>query len=330
MSVWTDIHTFVAVVLLLFLANFIIKVVQDSIASRRKLSSEEGFEDTATDTDSSKDSSLYTWITDSQTIYDDFYAGIYDQLSNQTERTKAKLAILKDIWEKETPMSNWAVLDVGCGTGHAAVELAKMGAGRVVGLDNSSAMIEYAQTVVEPQAKLNSTQSEALVWRIDTLLNPSACSAGEFTHSICFYFSFYYIQDQEQFFRTMNLWTKPSGKLCIDVVNKYKFDPILESASPFIAFSVQKYSKERIMKSKVAFDKFDYEAEFTLTDPKAEFYETFRFKSGHVRRQKHQFLMPTIEKIVQMAKLGGWKYIGYQDLNTVGFEYSYLLTFEKS
>jgi len=328
MSVWTDVHTFVAVVLLLFVANFILKLVQDSIASRSKLSSE-GFEDKDA-SGTSNDSSLYTWMTDPQLIYDEFYAGIYDQLSNQTERTKAKLAILKDIWEKETPMKNWSLLDVGCGTGHAAVSLAKLGVGRVVGLDNSPAMIHYAETVVEPEAKLDKSQSEALIWRTDTILNPSACSAGEFTHSICFYFSFYYIHDQEQFFRTMNLWTKPGGKLCIDVVNKYKFDPILESASPFVAFSIQKYSKERVMKSKVAFDKFDYEAEFTLSDPKAEFYETFRFKSGHVRRQKHEFLMPTLEKVVQMAKLGGWKYIGYQDLNTVGFEYSYLLTFEKS
>jgi hypothetical protein len=84
------------------------------------------------------------------------------------------------------------------------------------------------------------------------------------------------------------------------------------------------------MKSKVAFDKFEYEAEFVLTDPKAEFYETFRFKNDHVRRQKHIFYMPTIETIVSMAKLGGWKYIGFQDMNTVGFEYSYLLTFEKN
>jgi len=326
---WTDVHTFVAFVLLLFLVNFIIKVVHDSMESKRVLSSE-GFEDTTGTSKPSNDTSLYTWMSDSQLIYDDFYAGIYDQLSNQKERTKAKLAILKDLWEKETPISNWSILDVGCGTGHASVALAKLGAGRVIGLDNSSAMIHYAENTVEPEAKLDKKQSEALTWRTDTILNPSACSAGEFTHIICFYFSFYYINDQEQFFRTMNLWSKPSGKLCIDVVNKYKFDPILESASPFVAFSVQKYSKERVMKSKVAFDKFDYEAEFTLTDPKAEFYETFRFKNGHVRRQKHQFTMPAIEKIVQMAKLGGWKYIGFQDLNSVGFEYGYLLTFEKT
>ena len=133
----------------------------------------------------------------------------------------------------------------------------------------------------------------------------------------------------ETFFRNCLLWTQQNGTMFIEVVNKYKFDPILESASPFVAFSVQKYSKERIMKSKVTFDKFEYDAEFVLTDPKAEFYETFRFKNGHVRRQKHMFTMPTIEKIIEMAKMAGWKYVGYQDMNGIGFEYSYLLTFSK-
>jgi hypothetical protein len=105
---------------------------------------------------------------------------------------------------------------------------------------------------------------------------------------------------------------------------------VLESASPFLGFSVQKYSKERVMKSSVTFDKFVYQAEFSLSgDPKAEFYETFRFKNGHVRRQKHTFIMPTIEQIVQMGKRAGWKYVGYQDLNPIGFEYGYILMFEK-
>jgi len=323
-----DMYIFIGFIFLLFVVHFIIKVIQDKYTPDTTITTE-GFENTSTNSVSKSDTNLYTWMTDPKLIYDEFYAGIYDQLGKQDERTKAKIAILKDIWEKETPMSNWSILDVGCGTGHAVVDLAKQDVGRVVGLDSSSAMIHYAENTVEPAGKLTKQQAEAITWRTDTIINPGACSAGEFTHVICFYFSFYYIQDQEQFFRTMNLWTKPGGKLCLDVVNKYKFDPILESASPFIAFSLQKYSKERIMKSKVTFDKFEYEAEFVLTDPKAEFYETFRFKNGHVRRQKHVFNMPTIEKIIEMAKMAGWKYVGYQDLNGIGFEYSYLLTFDK-
>jgi len=358
---WSSLQIFLFFVVVVFCLNYLAILAYDRMLSKRTTTRLEGFasgsadadaeaeaeaegeEKTNTKPDADKESKAvvkansqkkiadsYVWITDPQLYYDNFYAGIYDQLCKQKPRTKAKISILRNLWNKTTPINEWTILDVGCGTGHATIMLASLGARRVVGMDFSPAMLDHAKLVVQPQEKLTEEQSNAIVWRRDTLLNPSACSPGEFTHAICLYFTFYYLYDQEEFFRFMNLWIKPGGKLCVEVVNKYKFDPILESASPFVAFSLQKYSKERIMKSQVAFDKFDYEAEFTLTDPKAEFYETFRFKSGHVRRQKHIFFMPTIEKVIEYAKRAGWNYVGYQDLNAVGFEYSYLLTFEKS
>lgn len=279
---------------------------------------------------SEKENKLYTWISDPQVIYDEFYAGVYDQLSGQTARTQAKVAICTQMWKAKDPkLESWSVLDAGCGTGHACAAFAAAGAGRVVGMDYAPAMLRQAQTKTIPAAKITPKVTEAIRWRQDSLNNPSACAAGEFSHITLFYFTYYYIQDKEQLFRHLNLWTKPGGKLVVEVVNKYKFDPILESASPFVGFSLQKYSKERIRKSKVAFDKFDYEAEFILSDPKAEFYETFRFKNNNVRRQKHEFSMPTMEEVVATGKRAGWKYIGYQDLNPIGFEYGYLLFFEK-
>ena len=317
------VQKFIFVILVLLCINYTIMVMLDKYSEQRLIA--EGFSD-APETNTS----LYTWITDPQLIYDDFYSDVYDQLTHQAERTKAKVAILKNLWAgKESQPSEWSLLDVGCGTGHAAVQFAKEGVGRVVGLDFSPAMIRYAEKKVQPAAKLTPEQTKSLRWRNESLINPSACSAGEFTHMCLFYFTFYYIKNQEEFFRFANLWLKPGGKLVIEVVNKHKFDPILESASPFIAFSLQKYSKERLLKSKVQFDKFEYEAEFQLTDPKAEFYETFRFKNNHVRRQKHTFYMPTIDEVVKMGKAGGFKYIGFQDLRVVGFEYAYLLQFEK-
>jgi SAM-dependent methyltransferase len=317
------IQKIVFVILVLLCINYTIIVMVDKYSEQKLIA--EGFSDTST-----TDTSLYTWITDPQLIYDEFYAGVYDQLTHQIERTKAKVAILKNLWTtKDSHPAQWSLLDAGCGTGHAAVEFAKADVGRVVGMDYSPAMIRYAEKNVQPAAKLTPEQNKHLRWRTESLNNPSGAAAGEFTHMCLFYFSFYYIQNQEEFFRFANLWLKPGGKLVIEAVNKHKFDPILESASPFVAFSVQKYSKELLLKSKVTFDKFEYEAEFQLTDPKAEFYETFRFKNNHVRRQKHSFHMPTIDSIVKMAKLGGFKYIGYQDLRVVGFEYAYLLQFEK-
>lgn len=320
MEVLGPIQKIVLVILVLLCINYLTLVVFDKVTPY--VSTTEGFS-------GEKDSKLYTWITETQSIYDDFYVGVYDQLTNQKSRTQAKTALLQSLWTKEgSKLSEWSVLDAGCGTGHAAVTFAKLGAGRVVGLDQSPAMIRQAEKTAI-QAKLTPEQANNLRWRTDSLKNPSACAAGEFNHIIMLYFTFYYLPDQEEFFRFANMWMKPGGKLVIEVVNKFKFDPILESASPFLAFSLQKYSKDRLLKSKVTFDKFDYESEFELTDPKGEFYETFRFKNNHVRRQKHVFNMPTIEAIVNMGKAAGFKYEGFQDLNALGFEYAYLLQFTR-
>ena len=81
-----------------------------------------------------------------------------------------------------------------------------MGAGRVIGMDYNPAMIRYAENNVQPAAKLTPEQTSALRWRIDSLKNPSAAAAGEFTHITMFYFTFYYLPDQEEFFRFANLW----------------------------------------------------------------------------------------------------------------------------
>jgi|UniRef100_A0A6C0HFT7 SAM-dependent methyltransferase len=328
--IWGPTQKIIFAIIVLLCINYLTLVIIDKYAATQTSPEySEGFEGTIKD---GSDTTLYTWITDPVLIYDDFYAGIYDQLTNQIQRTQAKTALLMNLWTKDKTNSNpstWSILDAGCGTGHAVTTFAKMDVGRIIGLDSSPAMIRYAEKTVVPAAKLKPQQLSNIRWRTDTFKNPSACSAGEFNHIILLYFSFYYIENQEEFFRFANLWMKPGGKLVIEVVNKYKFDPILESASPFVAFSLQKYSKERLLKSKVAFDKFEYEAEFQLSDPKAEFYETFRFKNNHVRRQKHIFHMPTIEAIVRMGKTAGFKYVGYQDLNALGFEYAYLLQFER-
>jgi hypothetical protein len=78
------------------------------------------------------------------------------------------------------------------------------------------------------------------------------------------------------------------------------------------------------------FDKFDYDTEFDLEDPRAEFRETFRFKDGSVRRQKHVLWMPGITEMVQKAKEAGWNYKKYMDLQFTGFNYGYLLFFNRS
>ncbi len=128
---------------------------------------------------------------------------------------------------------------------------------------------------------------------------------------------------------------EPGGMLFIHGVNKKKFDPVLDSANPFIAFSMQKYAKKRITKSNVTFDKFNYSADFQIGDGNfAEFRETFAFKendrlTGKKRKQTHKLRMPDIADLVAEVEQIGFVYKEYIDLTAIGYEYQYIFCFTR-
>ena len=113
------------------------------------------------------------------------------------------------------------------------------------------------------------------------------------------------------------------------IVNKLKFDPILEAASPFVGFSVQKYADERVTKSAVTFDEFEYVGDFQLHGSRAMYEETFKFKDGKVRRHEQRVWMPNIDVIVAEISGIGFKYAHHVDLTAIGYEYNYLFFFQK-
>lgn len=322
-------------ILIVFCVNYISMIYMQKMSKPVPIKTEgaatygskraEGFENP----NSAADDSRTDWLDNSQ-LYDPFYASVYDQLVQGSGRNQAEVALLLSKWAtKDKPTKSLSILDVGCGTGIAALAFAKAGCRNVVAMDRSKAMVDYAEKTNTGKSILNSEQKESITWHQEDALNPQANPQTAFDAACLLYFTVYYIRDLDKLFTNLNLWVRPGGHLAIQVVNKYKFDPLLDSASPFV-FSVQKYSKERVTKSKVEFDKFNYEAEFNL-DPddenQADFRETFRFKDGSIRRQKHSFNMPAIPIIINKAKSAGWAYQGFINEMHVGFEYSYLLLF---
>ncbi|NBO70645.1 class I SAM-dependent methyltransferase [bacterium] len=260
-------------------------------------------------------------------LFDEFYASVYDNLTQLAGRYPRELALIMTQWKKTTSVENMDVLDCGCGTGIATVLFAKQGVNSVVGLDKSEYMLRRARNVTILAADLPKEQREAVQFIQGDMMQEFTFSPGQFSHACLLFFTAYYAGDTVGLFRNLFHWIRPGGQLAIEVVNKYKFDPMLESASPFTGISMQKYSKKRITKSKVEFDKFSYEAEFDLKDPDAEFRETFRFKDKSVRRQRHTMNMKDIHEMVKLAQNAGWNYNGYIDLITAGFEYAYVLMF---
>jgi ubiquinone/menaquinone biosynthesis C-methylase UbiE len=257
-------------------------------------------------------------ILGNETLYDQFYAKIYDTIVDGEVRQKQEVGLTL-IWAKgfRPEVKTLQVLDIGSGTGGDVEEFRKEKVGKVVGLDAADSMVAVARKKFPKND-----------YRVGEAENIGLFSAGEYNLATMYYFTYYYLRDRDQVFRNIFNWLQPGGCLVVHLVNREKFDPILEAASPFVAFSVQKYAKDRITRSKVTFDKFEYEADFNLDDAKAEFREEFRFKgSKKIRRQVHHLRMPKMDDIVAEIENNGFTYKQFIDLTAIGYEYQYLFCF---
>ena len=123
----------------------------------------------------------------------------------------------------------------------------------------------------------------------------------------------------------------------VHLVDPDKFDPILDLASPFAAFSLQKYVYERQTESNIFFDKFKYVSRFNKKkdEDKAIFSEMFTYydKSDNggnkYRENKHHWNMPSKERMIDIYKSSGFRHVDSVDLVRCGKEYQYLCYFTK-
>lgn len=244
-------------------------------------------------------------------IYDDFYADIYDHLVFNNLKDNYEIGEIKN---KSVPNSKSVILDVGCGTGHHVDKLAQYDL-NVTGIDKSPSMISKAKTNYPDYN-----------FFIGDVLDISNFKYNTFTHIICLYFTIYYFEDKMKFFNNCMEWLMPGGTLIVHVVNRDKFDPILPPGNPLYIVSPQKYSKERITKTKITFNDFVYSSNFELETEKdiAIFHEKFKFNDGKVRKQEHKLYMNSENDIINMAQDAGFIIQGKVDLVNCAYEYQYL------
>ena len=272
----------------------------------------------------------HEWLENDE-LFDEFYASIFTKLTQNEKLLQAETALCLQEFSRVIPKDQLTILDAGCGIGIATSSFAKQGVRRVVGLDKSRAMIQYAKNTTLPHTTLTDAQKRSVEFRRGDLLGPTTFMASEYDSACLLYFTVYYLgKDLSALLRNLHLWVKPGGVLAIEAVNKYKFEPVLDSSNPWVGVSPQRYKKERLNKSQVVFDQFNYEAEFDLQDPNAEFREVFRFKDGSVRRQRHRLYMPSIKEIIETATNSGWSYTKYVDMMPMAFSYGYLLFFTRN
>jgi len=244
-------------------------------------------------------------------IYDNFYADIYDYLVFNNLKIVYEVGEIKN---KTVPNTKSVILDVGSGTGHHVDKLAQQDLD-VVGVDISPSMIKKAK---ENYPSYN--------FFLGDVLENNIFKMNQFTHILCLYFTVYYFEDKMRFFNNCMDWLMPGGTLIVHVVNRDKFDPILPPGNPLYIVSPQKYSKERITKTKITFNDFVYSSNFELEPEKdlATFHEKFKFNNGKVRKQEHKLYMNSENDIINMAQDAGFIIQGKIDLVNCAYEFQYL------
>jgi SAM-dependent methyltransferase len=253
---------------------------------------------------------------ESNNIYDTFYSNIYDLMVYSQIKNNYEIG---EIINKTNLDERSIILDIGCGTGHHVGLLEDRGY-NTIGIDESSAMIS--------KAKNNYPESD---FRIANVLNTNIFNYQTFTHILCLYFTIYYIENKEEFFRNCIGWLKPGSYLVVHLVDRDMFDPILPPANPLMLLTPQRYAKKRITKSKIKFDDFYYTANFELNnrDNIARFKEKFEFNDGKIKKQEHIMYMPTEKEIISIAQSVGFILQGNIDLIHTGYEYNNLYVFVK-
>lgn len=247
-------------------------------------------------------------------VYDGFYSRIYSQIMDDGNRC---LYEVREIM-RNSPVKYAAILDIGCGDA-AVVEHMDLTEATYTGVDISPHMLKLA----DKRAKKHANRRNIQLIEGD-ILDPNIVENEQYTHVLALYFSLYNIEDKRKFFMNAFGWLKAGGYLAIHLVNRDKFDPIVNAANPFYVISPQKYAKERITKSHVKFDDFDYKAKFDLNGDIATFNETMKDHGGHIRRNKHILYMEPQSQILAMAKEAGFDMKGKIDMAGCGYEYQYI------
>ena len=249
-------------------------------------------------------------------IYDDFYSKIYDSLVMDQAKNDFEIMNVINITK---PTANSVFLDIGSGTGHHVGQLrdSKYDA---VGIDISPSMNAIASK--------NYPES---TFKTGDCLDTMMFASGSFSHILCLYFTIYYIKDKKLFFGNCNHWLSPDGFLILHLVDREKFDPIIPAGNPFKIVSPQKYADERITKTNVNFNGFDYKAFFDFkNDNVSLFKETFvPKKNGKTRQNEHVFYMETHLEILTIAKSCGFKLIKKIDMVDCGYDNQFLCILQK-
>jgi len=229
-----------------------------------------------------------------ETVYDDFYSQIYDEIHKPILRKDFEL---NSIIKMTEPTRNSVFLDIGSGTGDLVNELREAGY-QAFGIDKSQAMIDISE--------MKHPRNE---YKCGDAMEPMSFEKNTFSHILCTYFTIYNIQDKRTFFRNCYHWLIPNGYLIIHLVEKNKFDTIMPIGKSNLIFNPNAINGSRINNTIVDFGGFEYKSsyDFEENDNKVLLTEKFQDKTTKKVRQNEQTLyMDNLDNIVNVILSAGF------------------------
>lgn len=262
---------------------------------------------------------------DVEEIYDDVYASIYDLLWGSQEADRYIEVSMQDLSLADWNTKNVHVLDMACGTAPHAAWFKELGID-YKGVDISESMLKKAR-----EKTPTATFQKGDITQVHLFPQKSM------SHCILMGFSIYQFQNPKIISDNAYQWLQPGGYFIIHMVDPDKYDPILNLASPFAAFSLQKYVFERQTDSTIYFDKFKYTGKLNKKkdEDAATYEETFTYYDKNdnggnkYRENKHHWNMPSKERLIDIIKTSGFRQTEIVDLVRCSKEYQYIIYFTK-
>ena len=244
-------------------------------------------------------------------IYDEFYAAIYDEIHG------AKHSEIDEIVEMIQPSNHSVFLDIGSGTGHLVNQLEQMGFS-AHGIDQSKAMTDQS---TKNYPDINVKCGDAC--------DSMTYDRGTFTHITCLNFTIYHIKDKMTFFKNCYYWMSPNGYLIVHLVDRDKYNAVVNVTKPLFVNNPQKYTDSRIIESNVVLGGFKYSNAIDLKNKEAVLVKE-RFTdlaTNNTRENELTLFMEDKTKILDMAQKCG--FIPHAQINTNGDEHQFIYIFER-
>lgn len=262
---------------------------------------------------------------DPEQIYDHTYASIYDLIWNPQDMLQYEQVSMQDIALAEWPKTSVKVLDMAAGTGPHACWFKNIGVD-YTGVDISEDMLAKGREIC-PSARFQKGD----------ITQVSLFAPKTFTHALLLGFSIYEFQNPKILSDNAYQWLQPGGYFIVHMVDPDKYDPIHNLASPFAAFSLQKYSYDRQTKSDIYFDKFKYigklnkkkDEDDATYEETLSYYDKSENDGKKYRENKRHWNMPSKERLIDIVKSSGFRFEEAVDLVRCGKEYQYIVYFSK-